>query len=94
MKRFLIGFCFSLIVGLSWEVSAYNPGDLEKIRGYLYIKCSGCDLSWANLEHANLKEANLERAFMIGVNLEQANLTGAIFCYTTMPDGTKNNKDC
>jgi hypothetical protein len=63
-----------------------------------------------NLAKANLTAANLSRAAMFGANLSGANLTGAnfkgatlakaeniskaIFCDTTMPDGTINNADC
>lgn len=53
----------------------------------------------------NLKEADLTNAWLGQARLNQANLTGAklegvgglskaIYCNTTMPDGSINNKDC
>ena len=106
------GLCLFLMVGISWQVGAYDEDDLEKLQAT--GDCSGCDLSESDLAGANLFEADLEWAFLLGANLEGANLIGvdlsgadltdanlkgakmrgAIFCNTTMPDGTKNNSGC
>ena len=42
-----------------------------------------------NLTNANLTDANFSFA-----DIEDAILDGAIFCRTTMPDGTENNSGC
>ena len=76
----IIPLCFFLMVGLSWEVGAYDEGDLEKFR--TTNECAGCDLTGANLFEANLEGAfllgaNLEGASLYLVNLKGANLKGA-----------------
>jgi uncharacterized protein YjbI with pentapeptide repeats len=43
---------------------------------------------------ANLTEANLTNADLTDADLTNANLEGAIFCNTTMPDGTVRNDGC
>ena len=55
---------------------------------------SGANLSNANLSGANLYYANLTDANLTNANLTDANLTGAIFCNTTLPDGSINNSGC
>jgi len=66
---------------------------------------SNADLSntWlynSNLERANLRNANLRKVNLSGANLKnakflkRANLEGAIFCETTMPNGEVNNESC
>ena len=78
----VVGLCFLLMVGLSWEAGAFSESDLRKLKGS--GGCFRCDLIEANLSLADLTEASL---FL-------ANLTGAIFCKTKMPDGTQNNSGC
>ena len=51
-------------------------------------------LDGANLTGAKLKEANLTDASLFAANLDGADTTGAIFCQTFMPDGSKNNSGC
>jgi len=66
-------------------------------------------LADADLAEADLHEADLNRAYLVGANLSradlfdadlsradltEANLNKVKFCNTTMPDGTKNNRDC
>jgi uncharacterized protein YjbI with pentapeptide repeats len=54
----------------------------------------------SNLEKANLRNANLRKVNLSGANLKnakflkRANLEGAIFCETTMPNGEVNNESC
>jgi uncharacterized protein YjbI with pentapeptide repeats len=54
----------------------------------------GAVLTRANLSRANLGGVDLGRANLSGANLSGANLTDALFCRTTMPDGSINNRDC
>lgn len=61
-------------------------------------------LQYVNLTGANLRSADLEGADVSGANLTDANLEradirnwktdGAIFCRTTMPDGSVNTVNC
>jgi hypothetical protein len=51
---------------------------------------SGANLAGANLGTACLVDANLTGATIIG----STNLGGAIFCRTTMPNGSENNSGC
>jgi len=72
--------------------------DLEKAR------LDEANLSGANLTDTNLTEVTMYKADLRGANLTGANMTfadledalleGAIFCRTTMPDGTVNNEGC
>ena len=63
---------------------------------------TGANLSISNLTSADLSLAKLTNAVLTGTNLESANLynstganfTGARLCHTTMPDGTKSDRDC
>jgi uncharacterized protein YjbI with pentapeptide repeats len=74
-----------------------------------YFNLEIADLSGANLEDANLKGANLKGGYLKGANLAGANLDGAnllearlsyarmkgaIFCNTTMPDGSVIYSGC
>ena len=70
----------------------------------------GANLKGANLTGADLTKTNLEGADLAGTNLTNTDLTnatleyarnfntadttGAIFCRTIMPDGTKNKSGC
>ena len=59
----------------------------------------GTNLNWAVLRMVSLRGSDLSDGKLIKVNLRKADLTGAImigavFCLTTMPDGTTNNSDC
>jgi len=69
------------------------------------LNCTGCNVSRANLRGARLEGANFTRANLSGSCLVDAtfanaifanntNLANAIFCRTTMPDGTVNNSGC
>ena len=54
------------------------------------------DFTGANLREADLRGRNLRRANLTDANLRAAKLVGsvlkdAIFCNTTMPDGSTNN---
>jgi hypothetical protein len=57
------------------------------------------NFSGATLTNANFSSANLDRACFVDANLTGARLGGAntgtaIFCRTTMPDGSVNNSGC
>ena len=72
------GLCFFLMMGISWQVGAYDEDDLEKLKAT--GDCSGCDLSevflqGADLTEANLSDANLYDADLKGVNLIAADLS-------------------
>jgi hypothetical protein len=69
------------------------------------LDCTRCNLSRANLSGADLTGVNFTRANLSGACLVDAdfsgatftnatNLYGAIFCNTTMPDGSVNNSGC
>ena len=84
----VVGFCFFLMVGLSWEVGAFDEVQLKKLKAL--SSCPSCDLSKANLGGADLDLADLIEAI-----LDRArNILEAIFCNTTMSDGTINNSGC
>ena len=94
-----IPLCFFLMVGLSWEVGAYDEMQLRKLKQL--GSCVACDLSdadlqfaklqGANLREANLREANLHWAFLQGANLKGAVLDGARFCGTQFDWGEENS---
>ena len=103
MKHVLLGVGCLLLMGLSWRVGAYDEVHLKKLRAV--GSCPSCDLSGAflydeNLEHANLEGTNLTNANLTTVtlvklkNFNTAITTGAIFCSTVMPDGSKNKSGC
>jgi hypothetical protein len=59
----------------------------------------GANLAGAQMAQANLQGVDLGGACLVGANLLDAdlagaNLDGAIFCHTTMPDGTTNDSGC
>ncbi len=69
------------------------------------LDCTRCNLSRANLRGADLSGVNFTRANLSGACLVDAdftdatftnttNLANAIFCRTTMPDGSTNNSGC
>ena len=101
------GLCFFLMMGISWQVGAYDEDDLEKLKST--GDCSGCDLSevflqgadltkailtGASLHYANLTEADLTGGNLTKARLDNANLTGTIFCGTKMPDESFNDSGC
>ena len=73
-----------------------NLGDAN----LFYANLSGADLRRTNLSGANLSGTNLAGAYLFRANLSGAtlegarNLSDAIFCNTTMPDGTINDSGC
>jgi uncharacterized protein YjbI with pentapeptide repeats len=69
------------------------------------LNCTGCNLSRANLNGADLRGATFTKANLSGACLIDAdftgatfanttNLYGATFCRTIMPDGSINNSGC
>jgi hypothetical protein len=69
------------------------------------LDCTRCNLSRSNLRGADLTGVNFTRANLSGACLVNANFFGAtfanntnlynaIFCNTTMPDGSVNNSGC
>ena len=98
MKHALLGVGCLLLMGLSWRVGAYDEVHLNKLRAV--GSCLSCDLSGAFLYDENLEETNLTNANLTTVtlvkskNFNTAITTGAIFCSTVMPDGSKNKSGC
>lgn len=98
MKHALLGVGCLLLMGLSWRVGAYDEVHLKKLRAV--GSCLSCDLSGAflydeNLERTNLTNANLTTVTLVkSKNFNTAITTGAIFCSTVMPDGSKNKSGC
>ena len=84
------------------SASAFDPDDLQKLKDT--GNCEECDLRGANLEgadlegadlkDANLTEAELSGANLTGANLNYATMKSAIFCNTTMPDGSVIYSGC
>jgi uncharacterized protein YjbI with pentapeptide repeats len=80
----------------------YGANATAAILAYAFL--AGASLSYANLTAAiltgaflavaDLSYANLTLANLTDANLTDANLTGAIFCATTMPDGSTDNSGC
>ncbi len=79
--------------------------DLAGSTAFTGLDCTRCNISRANLRGADLRGANLTRANLSGSCLVDANLSGAIvtnstnlynaiFCNTTMPDGSVNDSGC
>ena len=69
------------------------------------LNCTGCNLSRTNLRDADLTGVNFTKANLSGACLIDADFTGAtfadntnlanaIFCNTTMPNGSVNNSNC
>ena len=103
MKHALLGVGCLLLMGLSWRVGAYDEVHLKKLRAV--GSCLSCDLSGAFLYDENLEETNLEGKNLTNANLTTVTLvklknfntaitTGATFCSTVMPDGSKNKSGC
>ena len=78
------------------DLSGANLQDVNFMRTNL----RQADLRYSNLSQANLIWANLSGADLRGATLldavisESRNLDEAIFCETTMPDGSLNNANC
>ena len=82
MKHTILGVGCLLLMGLSWQVGAYDEDDLKEL---LETKeCKKCDLTGENLEGADLIKANLAKE----------KLSGAKLCNTTMPDGSVIYSGC
>ena len=79
-------------------MGAYDEVHLKKLRAV--GSCLSCDLSGAflydeNLEETNLTNANLTTVTLVKLkNFNTAITTGATFCSTVMPDGSKNKSGC
>ena len=77
------------------NLAGVNLSDGKLIRVNLRkADLTGTNLSRSNLSGAYLREANLTNANLSKADLTGAILTGAVFCATTMPDGTTNNSGC
>ncbi len=48
----VVGLCFFLMVGMSWEVGAFDKEHIKKLKAL--GSCPSCDLSNSNLTKANL----------------------------------------
>ncbi len=82
-----------------------NAGcDFSASVAFFESNVQGSNLSHTNLTGAQMAQANLQGvdlggACLVGANLLEADLAGAdldgaIFCHTTMPDGTTNDSGC
>jgi len=56
--------------------------------------CRNAIFKGANMQFAKLIGADLTNADLAGANMNGAHTRDAIFCNTTMPDGTINNSGC
>ena len=79
--------------------------DFEDSNSLENVNCTSCNLSGANLQDAdasgaNFNKANLQKACLVDADLTGAtinastNLKDALFCRTTMPNGSINNSGC
>ena len=84
MKHTILGFGCLLLMGLSWQVGAYDERDLQKLLET--NDCEMCDLTRLDLTGENLTKTNLENVEYFGA----ADTTGAVFCKTIMPDASLN----
>ena len=53
MKRFPIGLCVFVMVGMSWEVSAFDKEHIKKLKAL--GSCPSCDLSESDLAGARYR---------------------------------------
>lgn len=104
--RRLVASLVAVVLGVS-AASAFDSVHLYRLMANQH--CIGCDLSGANLAGADLSGANLSYSDLSGADLARANLwsanlfgadtegadfADAIYCSTTMPDGSINNANC
>jgi uncharacterized protein YjbI with pentapeptide repeats len=80
-------------------LNADNLAGAERTSLIVHVDLSGADLSGADLSGADLsgvclRGANLSNANLRRAQLRDANLEDAIFCKTTMPDGSIRNDGC
>ena len=68
MKHTILGLGCLLLMGLSWQVGAYDEDDLKKLK--VDGECRSCDLSGSNLSGANLS----------GFTVEESDLTTDRYC--------------
>ena len=86
---------------LSWAIlksTSLRGSDLSYGK-LIKVNLQNADLSGANLRNSDLSGAYLRESNLTNADLSQAKLIGAIttnavFCLTTMPDGSINNSDC
>ena len=87
------------LTGANFTEANLTEADLSMTRLYgallINANLTDADLRGANLFLADVSGASLRSADMTGASLESAqNISEAIFCDATMPDGTKNNSGC
>ena len=75
MKRFLIGLCVFLMVGMSWEVGAFDKEHIKKLKAL--GSCPSCDLSNANLDGANLTRAYLSKAIFCDTTMSDGTINNS-----------------
>ena len=86
---------------LSWAIlksTSLRGSDLSDGK-LIKVNLQNADLSGANLRNSDLSGAYLRESNLTNADLSQAKFTDAIttnavFCLTTMPDGSINNSDC
>lgn len=91
MKQILATITVAVTL-VATSASAFDPVHLKRLKET--NECLGCELFKANLNGANLRFANLSGANLSGANLSLTLMNGAIFCNTTMPDGSVLYSGC
>ncbi|PLW76893.1 pentapeptide repeat-containing protein [Cohaesibacter celericrescens] len=97
-------------VGADFTYAKIGPGAFDDANlsnaDFSDAKITGMSVHSANLTGANLSGSSLRDAALDSVNLTNANLNGArvdnwdtyfplvTLCNTTLPDGSKSNRDC
>ena len=74
------------------SASAFDPDDVQKLRDTKL--CLSCDLKFADLFGATLSSANLSGANLKDAELAYTARKDAIFCNTTMTNGSVDNSGC
>ncbi|MFN8593708.1 MAG: pentapeptide repeat-containing protein [Thermomicrobiales bacterium] len=78
----------------------FSASTLFRNRNARGANLSNCNFTGANLSGADLRSANLSGGCFVGADLTGAkvggsvNLSKAVFCHTTMPDGSTDNSGC
>ncbi len=75
--------------GASLHSTNFMRSDLTSAR-FVGADLTAANFIWADVHKADFTDANLKGALMSEVK----NIQGAVFCRTTMPDGSLNNAGC
>ncbi len=75
--------------GATLHSTNFMRSDLTGAR-FVGADLTAANFIWADVNQADFTDANLNGALMVEVK----NISGAVFCRTTMPDGSLNNAGC